>query len=66
LLGALVVWAIWAGSGVAVAKLVPPSRAAQGAAIQVILIGLLLMLVLLFRPRGLIGEAAVVSRHVND
>jgi ABC-type branched-subunit amino acid transport system permease subunit len=25
-----------------------------------------LMLVLLFRPRGLIGEAAVVSRHVND
>ncbi|HEU5196930.1 MAG TPA: branched-chain amino acid ABC transporter permease, partial [Methylomirabilota bacterium] len=66
LLGALVVWAIWAGSGVLVTKLVPPSRAAQGAAIQVILIGLLLMLVLLFRPRGLIGEAAVVSRHVND
>jgi len=32
LLGALVVWAIWAGSGVAVAKLVPPSHAAQGAA----------------------------------
>jgi branched-chain amino acid transport system permease protein len=66
LLGALVVWALWAGSGVAVSKLVPPSHAAQGAAIQVILIGLLLMLVLLFRPRGLIGEAAVVSRHVND
>jgi branched-chain amino acid transport system permease protein len=66
LLGALVVWAIWAGSGVLVSKLVPPSRAAQGAAIQVILIGLLLMVVLLFRPRGLIGEAAVVSRHVND
>src|SRR5919108_533667 len=61
LLGALVVWAIWAGSGVAVAKLVPPSHAAQGAAVQVILIGLLLVLVLLFRPRGLIGEAAVVS-----
>ena len=66
LLGALVVWAIWAGSGVAVSKLVPPSHAAQGAAIQVILIGLLLMLVLLFRPRGLIGEAAVVSRHVGE
>jgi branched-chain amino acid transport system permease protein len=65
LLGALVVWAIWAGSGVVVTKLVPPSHAAQGAAIQVILIGVLLMLVLLFRPRGLIGEAAVVSRHVD-
>src|SRR5262245_24645018 len=66
LVGALVVWAIWAGSGVLVTKLVPPSHAAQGAAIQVILIGLLLMLVLLFRPRGLIGEAAVVSRHVEE
>jgi len=66
LLGALVVWAIWAGSGVAVTKLVPPSHAAQGAAVQVILIGLLLMLVLLFRRRGLIGEAAVISRHVDD
>jgi len=66
LLGALVVWGIWTGSGVLVTKLVPPSHAAQGAAVQVILIGLLLMLVLLFRPRGLIGEAAVVSRHLND
>ena len=65
-LGALVVWAIWAGSGVLVTKLVPPSHAAQGAAVQVISIGLVLVLMLLFRPRGLIGEAAVVSRHVND
>jgi branched-chain amino acid transport system permease protein len=54
------------GSGIAVTKLVPPSHAAQGAAIQVILIGLLLILVLLYRPRGLIGEAAVVSRHADD
>jgi branched-chain amino acid transport system permease protein len=45
---------------------VPPKHAAQGAAIQVILIGLLLMVVLLVRPRGLIGEAAVVSRHAGD
>ena len=66
LLGALVVWTIWSASGVAVTKLVPPSHAAQGAAIQVILIGLLLILVLLYRPRGLIGEAAVVSRHAGD
>src|SRR5207244_336137 len=32
LLGALVVWAIWAGSGVVVSKLVPPSHAALDAA----------------------------------
>jgi branched-chain amino acid transport system permease protein len=66
LLGALVVWGLWASSGALVTKLVPPSHAAQGAAVQVILIGLVLVLVLLFRPRGLIGERAVVSRHADD
>jgi len=63
LLGAFFVWAIWAFSGVAITKLVPPAFAAQGGAIQVILIGLMLVLALLFRPRGLIGEETVVSRH---
>jgi branched-chain amino acid transport system permease protein len=66
LLGALVVWGIWAASGALVTNIVPPSHAAQGAAVQVILIGLLLVLVLIFRPRGLIGEEAVVSRHAGD
>jgi branched-chain amino acid transport system permease protein len=66
LIGALVVWGIWSASGIAVTKVVPPSHAAQGAAVQVILIGLLLILVLLYRPRGLAGEAAVVSRHAAD
>jgi branched-chain amino acid transport system permease protein len=65
LLGALVVWAIWTASGVAVTQLVPPSHAAQGAAVQVILIGLALMLVLLYRPRGLLGEQPMVSRHAD-
>ena len=64
MIGALVVWAIWACSGVAVSKLVPPAHAAQGAAIQVILIGLTLVLMLLFRPRGIVGERAIVSRHL--
>jgi branched-chain amino acid transport system permease protein len=34
--------------------------------VQVILIGLALVAVLLLRPRGLIGEEAVVSRHASD
>jgi branched-chain amino acid transport system permease protein len=63
LLGALVVWAIWSLSGIAIAKLVPPNLAAQGGAIQVILIGLLLVISLLYRPRGLIGEDVIVSKH---
>lgn len=66
LLGALTVWLIWASSGVAITKLVPPAHAAQGGAIQVILIGLMLVLALLFRPRGLIGEETMVSRHADD
>jgi branched-chain amino acid transport system permease protein len=65
LLGALVVWTIWAATGIAVTKFVPVAYAAQGGAVQVILIGLLLVLALLFRPRGLIGEAAQVSRHAE-
>ena len=63
LLGALVIWTVWAGSGVAVTKLVPPSHAAQGAAIQVILIGVVLVMALLLRPRGLIGEPISVTRQ---
>jgi branched-chain amino acid transport system permease protein len=66
MLGALVVWAIWALSGVAITKILPPDQAAQGGAVQVILIGLLLVVSLLFRPRGLIGEAPVVSRRTDD
>lgn len=66
LLGTLLVWAIWAASGVAVTKLVPAAYAAQGGALQVILIGLVLVLALLFRPRGLLGEAATVSRHAGE
>jgi branched-chain amino acid transport system permease protein len=65
LLGTLVVWGLWAASGIAVSKLVPPSHAAQGAAVQVILIGLVLVLMLLYRPRGLIGERPMVSRHLD-
>src|SRR5262249_4375062 len=66
LLGALVVWGIWAASGAAVAKLVPPTHAAQAAAIRVSVIGLTLVAMLLYRPRGLVGEQAVVSRHASD
>jgi branched-chain amino acid transport system permease protein len=66
LLGAFTIWGIWAASGILIAKLVPPAYAAQGGAIQVILIGSLLVASLLFRPRGLIGEVPVVSRHADD
>ncbi|MEJ1160131.1 branched-chain amino acid ABC transporter permease [Prosthecomicrobium sp. N25] len=66
LLGTLVVWGLWAASGIAVTKLVPPAYAAQGGAVQVILIGLLLVLSLLFRPGGLLGENSINSKPARD
>ncbi|MGI9437904.1 MAG: branched-chain amino acid ABC transporter permease [Geminicoccaceae bacterium] len=65
LLGAVLVWGIWSGSGYVISKLVPTVYQTQGGALQVILIGLLLVLVLLYRPRGLIGEEEHVSRHAR-
>ncbi|MET0528793.1 MAG: branched-chain amino acid ABC transporter permease [Microvirga sp.] len=65
LLGTLIVWGLWSASGTLISKIVPATYQTQGGAIQAILIGLVLVLTLLFRPRGLIGEEPVVSRHVT-
>jgi branched-chain amino acid transport system permease protein len=65
LLGALVVWGLWTFSGTVIFKILPATYQTQGGAIQAILIGLVLVVMLLFRPRGLIGEKAVISRHIE-
>jgi branched-chain amino acid transport system permease protein len=44
---------------------IPSEIQAQGGAIQAILIGLVLVVTLLIRPRGLIGEQLHVSRHAQ-
>jgi branched-chain amino acid transport system permease protein len=65
LLGTLIVWGLWSASGTLMSKIVPAAYQTQGGAIQTILIGLVLVLTLLFRPRGLIGEENTISRHVD-
>ena len=65
LLGAVLVWAIWTTSGFIISKVVPPDMMAQSGALQAVLIGVVLVAMLLFRPRGLIGEEEHVSRHVR-
>ncbi len=65
ILGALIVWGIWTGSGYAISKVVPPDLQAQSGAMQAVLIWLILVVTLLVRPRGLIGEERQVSRHVS-
>lgn len=63
ILGAVVVWGIWAVSGGALRWIMPPDAQARGAALQVVLIGILLAAMLILRPRGLLGEETAVSRH---
>jgi branched-chain amino acid transport system permease protein len=65
LLGTLIVWGLWSASGTLISKIVPAAFQTQGGALQTILIGLVLVLTLLFKPQGLIGEEPAVSRHAG-
>ena len=63
--GALLVWALWSGSGAALVAVLPQALQARGAALQTVMIGVVLALILLIRPRGLFGEETVVSPHAR-
>jgi len=65
LLGGVLVWALWSASGALTASVLPQAMQARGAALQVVLIGVVLAAVLVARPRGLMGEEATVSRHLR-
>ncbi len=65
-LGAFVVWALWSMSGILVVLVVPSKLQVQGGAIQAILIGVLLVAMLIFRPRGLMGERLHSSPLLRD
>ena len=63
--GSLLVWAIWVGSGSLTAALLPSEFQARAAALQIVAIGVMLCVILLLRPRGLLGEEKNVSRHLD-
>jgi branched-chain amino acid transport system permease protein len=65
IVGAVAVWALWSASGATLTAVLPPELQARSAALQTVLIGVVLAAVLLVRPRGLLGEKTVVSRHVR-
>lgn len=60
ILGAVLVWALWTLSGSLVQSILPSAMQAKGGAFQIVLIGLVLMLSLLFRPRGILGSRKAV------
>lgn len=65
ILGAILVWGIWAGSAGAIASLFPPGEQARAASLQIVMIGVGLCAILLLRPRGILGEVKTVSRHIR-
>lgn len=60
IVGSFVIWGLWTFSGVAIVSVLPPQYQSQGGAVQAILIGLVLVLTLLLRPRGILG-----ARHAT-
>ena len=65
IVGAVLVWALWSASGLIIADLVPAAFEARAAALRIVAIGVLLATMIVVRPRGLIGEKAMVSRHLD-
>jgi branched-chain amino acid transport system permease protein len=62
LLGAFVVWGFWTAAGGLLRGFVPQAEQARAAALPVVLIGVLIAVMLVMRPRGLLGEEVSVSR----
>jgi branched-chain amino acid transport system permease protein len=66
ILGGILVWALWSASGAAIGAVFPPDQQARASSLQIVAIGVFLALALLLRPRGLIGERTIVSRHLDE
>ncbi|MDL2407162.1 branched-chain amino acid ABC transporter permease [Rhizobium calliandrae] len=54
--GSILVWAIWAGSGALTSVLFTPEQQARAASLQIVAIGVMLCVILLVRPNGLLGD----------
>lgn len=65
ILGTILIWGFWTGTGSVAQAVLPSGLQVKGGALQVILIGLVLLGILMARPRGIIGEEAVVSREAQ-
>ncbi|WP_027033999.1 branched-chain amino acid ABC transporter permease [Mesorhizobium loti] len=56
--GSILVWGIWAGSGTLTSVLFAPEQQARAASLQIVAIGVMLCVILLIRPNGLFGDRA--------
>jgi branched-chain amino acid transport system permease protein len=62
--GTLIVWAGWVGSGWVLTQFAPVEMQLYIGTIQFIMIGLIIVLTLLIRPKGLLPEKLIISRSV--
>ena len=67
ILGAVLVWGLWALTAAAVSALVPPEQQARAASLQIVAIGIGLCLILLLRPSGILGrERSPLARRTKQ
>ena len=64
ILGAYVIWGIWIGTTF-VTDLLPHTLKARAPYIRFLIIGVLLEIILLYRPQGLLGEEKKVSKLIE-
>lgn len=64
-LGAVLIWALWTLTETFLSAVLPTGLKQQVSAIRVVLVGLILVLMLLYRPQGLLPERANVSREAR-
>ena len=57
ILGAVLVWGLWALSAAVVSAFVPPEHQARAASLQIVMIGVGLCLILLMRPGGILSAS---------
>lgn len=62
IVGAFIVWALWSWSTFIILKLVPPIFQTRAPFIRYVLIGLLLIFILVKKPKGIISEERQVSK----
>ena len=66
ILGAFIVWALWSWSAYVIQKLVPQGFQTRAPFIRYVLIGLLLVIVVVKRPKGILGEERAVGGEGSD
>jgi branched-chain amino acid transport system permease protein len=64
ILGAYVIWGIWVGTTF-LTNLLPYTLKARAPYIRFLIIGILLEIILLYRPQGLLGEEKKVSKLID-